>query len=208
MHDSNLDYWLDHRLPDDLRQLVTRSTRGPAATRNTSDPRSGFLALDWLVRSWLPAWLELEMASPRDASELRELEPIADPVATRRAGLSVREVRRRAEARWQYDEHRIWILAGGTATEVLREVAEDAAADTGAVAYMEIAQNAAPDIARDAAYAGAYPAGSAGARAAERLGRGADEDAIRAAATAALAPTVRRLQESACALYREMVGQP
>jgi hypothetical protein len=27
MYESNFDYWLDHRLPDDLRQRVTRSTQ-------------------------------------------------------------------------------------------------------------------------------------------------------------------------------------
>jgi hypothetical protein len=208
MYKSNFDYWLDHRLPDDLRQRVTRSTQWPAATRNRTDSRSSFLALDWLVRTWLPAWLDLGMSSPREGSELRELEPIADPEAAQRAGLLVHDGRRRAEAQWKHDEYRIWILAGDTATTVLREVAEDAAANTGAIAFMEIARNAAPNLARDAAYAGAYPAGSAGARAAGRLGRGADEDAIRAAATAELASTVRRLQESACVLYREMVGQP
>jgi hypothetical protein len=205
---SMLDYWLNHRLPDDLRQRITTSTQGPAATRNRMGFRANFIALDWLVRTWLPAWLDLEMSLPEKATELRELAPIADSIAAERAGPVVRDARRHAEAQWKHDEYTIFIMSGDTATEVLREAAEEAAADTGAVAFMAIAGSAAPNIARDAAYTGAYPAASAAAAAAARLGRGAKESNIRAAATAALAPTVRRLQESACDLYRAMVAEP
>jgi hypothetical protein len=55
------------------------------------------VALDWLIREYLPAWLDLVPALAGQAEALRSLPAVADMATAKAAGVTVRTIREEAE---------------------------------------------------------------------------------------------------------------
>ena len=82
---------LNDVLPDDLRQHLIPLIPSLLGTADDgADETRSYMALDWLIRTWLPTWLDLVPATREDARNLRELGRIVDLVAAERAGPVVR----------------------------------------------------------------------------------------------------------------------
>ena len=181
---------LNDVLPDDLRQeLKALIPSLPGTANDGMDETRGYMALDWLIRTWLPAWLDLVPSCREDATRLRELGRIVDMVAAERAGPVVRQAQKKSAA------------AGDAARAAAWDAARAAAGD----AAWAAAGDAAGDAAGAAAWAAAGDAAWAAAGDAARAAAGA---AARAAARAVLQPTVTDLQRSAIELYRDMIKSP
>ena len=86
---------LNDVLPDDRRQelkFVLPNGDDPLAGTASDglDETRGYLALDWLIRTWTPAWLDLAGLT-EEATALRDLRRIADLLAAQSAGQVVRQ---------------------------------------------------------------------------------------------------------------------
>ena len=135
---------LNDVLPDgrrqDLKPLVPLL---PGTAGDGKDQVRGLMAADWLVRVYLPAWLEL---AGLDAGELRGL-PVLD------------SARARAAAAWDIAWDAAWVAAGAAACEAAWDAAFDAAWDAARDAPWDApwvaAWVAARDAARDAAWVAA-----------------------------------------------------
>ncbi len=161
------------------------------------DEARSYLALDWLVRTYTPAWLDLAGLTV-EARELRDLRRIVDLVAAQAAGPVVRNSREKAAVAWD--------AAGAAAGAAARDAAWDAAWAAAGAAAGDAAWDAAWDAAGDAAGDAAWAAAGAAARDAARDAAGAAaRAAARDAAWAALQPTVATLQASALDLLEAMV---
>jgi hypothetical protein len=120
---------------DDMRQrLRPYLARCIGTAGDGMDQERGFLALDWQIRTCLPAWLRIAGLTS-EADRVEALAPIVDIEAARVAGPVVRAVREKADA--------------------ARAAAGDAAGDAAA---WDAAGAAAWDAARDAARAAAWDA--------------------------------------------------
>ncbi len=229
---------LNDVLPDALRQeLKSLIPSLPGTADDGMDETRGYMALDWLIRTWLPVWLDLVPATREDARKLRELGRIVDLVAAERAGPVVRESQKNAAAAWDaaWDAARAaardaagdaagaaagaaardaaWAAArdaaGAAAWDAAWDAARAAARDAAGDAAWDAARDAARAAARDAAWAAARDAAGAAARdAAGDAARDAAWAAARDAATKVLAPSVEELQRSAIELYRDMIKAP
>jgi hypothetical protein len=96
------------------------------------DETRSYVALDWLIRTYTPAWLDLAGLTA-EAQDLRDLRRIVDLVAAQAAGPVVRNASSKADA------------AGDAARDAARDAAWAAAGD------------AARDAAGDAAWAALKP---------------------------------------------------
>ncbi|HEY6275768.1 MAG TPA: hypothetical protein VIX86_05510 [Streptosporangiaceae bacterium] len=115
---------LNDVLPDDLRQqLVPFVPLLPGTADDGRDERRGYLALDWLVRTYLPAWLDLVPSLAADAAAVRDLPVIDDLDWARLAGPVVQSARDHASAAWDaaWDAAgaAAWAAAGAAAGAVL-----------------------------------------------------------------------------------------
>ena len=89
---------LNDVLPDDLRQqLIPFIALLPGTAGDGLDEARGYLALDWLIRTFTPAWLELAGLG-EEARGLRKLGRIVDMVSAERAAPVVRAGRDKAAA--------------------------------------------------------------------------------------------------------------
>lgn len=113
------------------------------------DEARSYLALDWLIRTYTPAWLDLAGLTEA-AGELRSLRRIADLAAAQAAGPVVRDASTKA------------VAAGAAA-------AGDAAGAAARAAARVAARDAARDAAWDAAAAGAAAAGAVAGAAARAV---------------------------------------
>jgi hypothetical protein len=136
---------LNDRLPDDKRQLLKPLLPELLGTADDGHREArGYMALDWLIRTYLPAWLSLtERIDPSVAQRIRELPPIVDLASARAAGEVVRDARQKAAAAWAA----AWAAAGDAA----RAAAWAAAGDAARAAAWDAARAAAGDAARAAA---------------------------------------------------------
>ncbi|MGH3883429.1 MAG: hypothetical protein ACRDRC_08510, partial [Pseudonocardiaceae bacterium] len=92
---------INDTVPDDLRQQLVPLIRVlPGTAGDGLDEQRGYLALDWLIRTWLPAWLDLVPSCRDDAMRLRALGAIVDLVSAQRARPVVGPARDRADAAW------------------------------------------------------------------------------------------------------------
>jgi hypothetical protein len=81
---------LNDRFPDDRRQrLKPLIPLLPGTAGDGLDERRGYLALDWLVRTFTPAWLDLAGLA-EEAAEMRGLRRIVGLAAAEAAGPVVR----------------------------------------------------------------------------------------------------------------------
>jgi hypothetical protein len=155
------------------------------AADDAIEQRRSLMALDWLIRTWLPTWLDLVPALAVHANAVRALPEMTDANAAA-AGIVVRAAR--AAAR-DAAGHGAWAAAWDAAWDAAGHGAWDAAWDAAGAA------------AGAAAWAAA---GDAAGAAAGNAARAAARDAAGAAAAEHLRPTVLKLQESAQALFLRM----
>ena len=84
---------LNDRWDDEMRQRLRPYLARCIGTANDGmDRERGFLCLDWQIRTYLPAWLELASLS-REAAEVRALRPITDLPTAKAAGPVVHRAR-------------------------------------------------------------------------------------------------------------------
>ena len=185
---------LNDVLPDESRRLLIPFIPAMSHTAGDGlDKARGYLALDWLIRVYTPAWLDLAGLSA-EAGQLRGLHRINDLITVRNAGPVVRMAADKATAAGTAARNAAWDAAGTAA----RAAAEDAAG----TAAWDAAWPAAEDAAETAAGTAAWDAAEDAARAA------AWDAAWTAAKTAArnkLALTVTQLQDSAILLLSTMI---
>ena len=195
------DAWDD----EGRQRLKPFAARAVGTAGDGQDEARSYMALDWLVRTHTPAWLDLA-GLREEATELRGHRRIADQTAATAAHESIKAARQSASATWAAAGYAAVDAAWAAAGYAARAAARGAAVDAARAATWAAARAAA----RDAAWAAA---GYAAVDAARAAARGAAVDAARAAARgaavdaarAALAPTVRHLQESALDLLDRMV---
>lgn len=161
------------------------------------DKDRSYLALDWLVRTHTPAWLDL--AGLRDeAAELRAHRRIVDQETAAAPRESIESARQSASAAWDA----AWDAAGDAAWAAAGYAAWDATWDAAWAAAGCAARSAAGHAAGDADRIAAWDAAGHAAGAAARAAAG---HAAGYAARAALAPTVRHLQASVLDLLDRMI---
>jgi hypothetical protein len=171
------DGWADAQ----RQKLIPFLPRMVGTAGDGQDEARSYLALDWLIRTYTPAWLDLAGLS-EEARALRDLRRIVDLAAAQAAGPVVREAQTKASAAWDAARDAAWDAAWDAARDAAMDAAWDAAMD------------AAMDAARDAARAAAMDAAWDAAR-----------DAAWDAARDALRPTVETLQASALDLLDKMI---
>jgi hypothetical protein len=181
---------LNDVLPDESRRLLIPFI--PAMSRTADDgldEARGYLALDWLIRVYTPAWLDLAGLSA-EAGQLRGLHRINDLITAWNAGSVVRMAADKANAAGD--------AAGDAAWAAAADAAGIAAWDAAGAAAGDAAWHAAGDAAGDAAWAAAWAAAAAAAG-------GAAGDAAGDAVRNKLALTVTQLQDSAILLLSTMI---
>ena len=120
---------LNDILPDDIRQELKRflpngTDRLAGTEHDGKDETRGYIALDWLIRTYTPAWLDL-VGLTAEAAALRDLRSIADLVTAQSAGPVVRDASSKAAAAWVAT----WDAAGAAAGAAARAAAWAAAGD-------------------------------------------------------------------------------
>ena len=159
---------------DRLLKPVLARLVGSRSTPEVERQR-GYLALDWMIREFLPTWLECVDLLRAHASEVRVLATIRDLEAAELAGRDVRAAGAAARA---------------TARDAVAAAAWDAARAAADAARLAADAARAADVAADAVAAAALDAAGASAATAVR-------DALK--------PTVAALQTSARDLLERML---
>jgi hypothetical protein len=166
-----------------LKPLIPRIV----GTRSTPhvEERRAYLALDWLVRVYTPAWLDLVESLRPHAQALRDLPEITDIAGATAAGERVRSAREASAAARAAARAAAWAAAWAAALKATMAAAWEAAWDA---AWDAAARAAALEATMAAAW-----------------------DAVWAAARdkthEVLAPTVELLQASAVQLVERMIAE-
>jgi hypothetical protein len=177
---------------EQLKQYIPRLV-GTAKTPELSQKR-GWMAMDWIVRTYCAAWLALNPGLAHHAEALKSL-----PVITCTADLAAAQPKLDLARR---DATAARAAAGAAAGDAAGDAARAAARDAAWAAARDAARDAAWAAAGDAAWAAAGDAARAAARDAAWAAAG---DAAGAAAGAKLEPTVLALQASAHELFSRMI---
>ncbi|MGH6654434.1 MAG: hypothetical protein ACRDVE_04425, partial [Actinocrinis sp.] len=108
---------LNDVLPDDKRQLLKPLIPELLGTRDDGHREArGYMALDWLIRTYLPTWLSVtERIDAAVAQGIRDLPPIVDMESARAAGELVRAARDKAAAAWDAAGDAAWAAAWAAA---------------------------------------------------------------------------------------------
>jgi hypothetical protein len=145
---------LNDVLGDDRRQELKRFLPLPGQPSPLAgtfgdglDETRSYMALDWLVRTYMPVWLDLAGLTA-EAAALRDLRRIVDLVAVEAAGPVVRDAREKAAAA----RAAAWAAARDAAGDAARDAARDAAGAAAQDTAWDAARAAAGDAARDAAW--------------------------------------------------------
>ncbi|MFJ6215089.1 hypothetical protein ACIQGZ_17395 [Streptomyces sp. NPDC092296] len=137
---------LNDALPGTARQqLVPLVPLMPGTAGDGRDVVRGYLALDWLVRTYTPAWLELAGLTEH-AAGLRALAPVADLDSARTTGPAVREASRAASATWAAARAATWAATWAAAGDAAWAAAWAAAGDAAREAARDAAREAARDV--------------------------------------------------------------
>ena len=126
--------WND-TLPDDDRQNLKRYIPrlvGSAGTPEQEDARA-WMSLDWLVRTYTPAWLRLA-GLVEQADTLAGLPEFRAGVDVSSIRPTIEAVRKDATAAWAAAGAAAWAAAGGAAWDAAGAAAWDAAEAAGAAA--------------------------------------------------------------------------
>ena len=164
------------------------------------DDMRGWMAMDWLIRTYTPAWLSL--GGLTDATDrLRSLGTVSAVDDLGAALEALRFARQRARSAWRTGPG-AWLALG----LIARATARETAWSTAAAAAWAAARAGVGDIAGDRARAAARAAAGDAAATVVRAARaGASRTEARNAGPAALARTLEELQESAFALLDRML---
>lgn len=82
---------LNDALPDDLRQELKGLIPSlPGTFDDGFDEARSFMSLDWLIRVWFPAWLDLSPNGSEGARNIRALDRIMNEMSAESAGPAVR----------------------------------------------------------------------------------------------------------------------
>ena len=129
-------------------------------TRSTQaiEEQRSYLALDWVIRTFLPKWLRLAKINDH-ADKVEALSPIVDMETATTAGPVVRAANEATSKAWAA----AWDAAGDAAGDAAWDAARDAARAAAGDATRAAAWAAAGDAARDAAGAAAGAAAWAAA---------------------------------------------
>ena len=206
-------------LPDSKRQELKPLIPLLAGTAGDGmDTARSYLALDWLIRTYTPAWLDLAGLS-EEAETLRDFRRIVNNAAAKEAVPVVQRARNKANAAWNAARDAAWNAAWDAVWNAAGDAARDAVRNAARAAVWSAAGAAARDAARDAAWNAAWNAAwdaawDAAGDAAWNAARDAVWDAAgdaawnaaRDAAGKKIAPTVAQLQDSAIGLFREMIA--
>ncbi|WP_248963582.1 hypothetical protein [Sphaerisporangium perillae] len=124
---------LPYELRQQLKPLIPRLV-GTAG--DGKDGARSYLALDWLVRTYLVTWLDLYLASStehatrhlstEDAARLRGLEPIVDARTAQKARVKVKQTLHRIptlSAPGRSEGFRLYGIAGGARKRAIKETA-------------------------------------------------------------------------------------
>lgn len=198
---------LNDRWDDAARQKLIPLIPLIVGTRDDQDEARGYLALDWLIRTYTPAWLDLAGLTV-EAAGLRSLPRIVDLAAVESAGPVVRQAQKKAAA--AAGAARDGAAVGAAVEAAVRDATRAAVGDA-ALAAAGAARDAAGDAAGAAArYATRYAVRDATRAAVGAAVGAATPDATRTAVLAAardvLEPTVVMLQDSAVELFRAMTN--
>ncbi len=184
--------WNDALSEEDRDRLIPGAVWVPRLVGSRGDDateeRRAYLALDWLIRIYTPAWLDLVPSLAPHAAALRALPEIVGLTTAEAAGSIV-------HAAWAA----AWAAAWDAAWDSARAAARAAAWADARAAAGDAAWDSARAAARDAARAAAGDAAGYAARAAAW-------DAAGDAAGDALRPTVETLQQSAIDLLDRMLA--
>jgi len=192
---------LEHEPRQRLRPYLTR-TIGTADDR--LDDRRGWMAMDWLIRLYTPAWLRLAALSA-PARALEELSPVAGTDALSVA-LDVLDSARRDARAARAHAFGVPSPTGWAASVAAGLAGREAAWACAGAAAWAAARVSIGDTAGDRARAATRAAaGDAAATAVRRSRLAARHGGARDAARAVLAPTTRRLTESAFDLLDRML---
>jgi hypothetical protein len=198
---TSLNDSLENRPRQLLRPYLAR-TIGTAD--DGLDEARSWMALDWLIRTYTPAWLAAAgLTEP--AHRLADLAPVMDPVGLRDALAALKSARREARSAWSSSLGAArpaawtpWAAGRAAAREAAWGSAGAAAWAAARVAVGDIAGDRAQTVARDIA-------GDAAATVARAARTAAGRAAAREAARGALAPTLEALRRSAFALLDRML---
>jgi len=196
---------LNDSLEDAPRQrLRPYLTRTIGTADDGLDEARSWMAMDWLIRTYAPAWLALAGLT-ESGRRVAELEPVIDAPSLRAARLALGPARRDARAAWSAALGAARATAWAPWTAGRAAAREAAWASAGAAAWAA-ARVGVGDIAGDHARATAREiAGDAAATVARGARAGAGRAAAKDAARAALAPTVETLRRSAFVLLDRML---
>jgi hypothetical protein len=161
-------------------------------TGAADDQKRGLMCVDWIVRTYTPAWMELAGLTEQ-ANVLRSIPEIKSWDALVEATSALVYCRTKSVAAWVAARAAARDAARAAAWDAAWDAAWAAARDAAGVAAGDAARVAAWDAARDAVGDAAWVATWDAARA-----------AAGAAAGAALRPTVLALQKSAVDLAKRM----
>ncbi len=145
---------LNDTLPDDTRQrLVPLAPRLIGTADDGLDETRGYMALDWLIRTYTPAWLDLAGLT-EEAAALRSLRRIVDLAAAEAAGPVVRVGREKAvaagtvagtvagDAAGAATWAAAWAAAGAAAEDAVRAAARAAGGDAVKPTVTQLEQSA------------------------------------------------------------------
>jgi hypothetical protein len=146
---------LNDRWDFDARQKLKPFARRMLNTANDGqDEARGWLAIDWLIRTYTPAWLDLAGLTA-EAAELRSLRRIADSVAWRSMQV---DAEGKISAARSAARSAAYSAACSAACSAARSAARSAAYSAARSAARSAAYSAARSAARSAAYSAAYSA--------------------------------------------------
>jgi hypothetical protein len=142
---------LNDRWDDANRQRLVPFVPRIVGTRDDGkDELRGYLALDWLIRTYTPVWLDLAGLTA-EATALRDLRRIVDLAAAQSAGPVVREAGAKAAAAgaaaWDAAGAAAWDAAGAAAWDAAWAAAGAAAGDAAGAAAGDAAWATAGDAA-------------------------------------------------------------
>lgn len=196
---------LNDGLDDDPRQrLRPYLARTIGSAEDGLDEVRSWIAMDWLIRTYAPAWLELA-GHADSAQRLRALPEIADAAALHGALGELEAARRMTRSAWSEALGNARVAAWAPRAAG-RAAAREAAWGSAGAAAWAAARLAIGEIAGDRARALAREiAGDAAALVGRDAGAGCSRAAAREASRLALAPTLRELRGSALALLDRML---
>lgn len=207
--DDALDY------AEDRQRLLAPYVSRLVDTRSTQEveERRAYMALDWLIRTYTPAWLDLQPELAEHAAALRALPEIVDLATAKLARGSVIDAESAAWSAFVFmAEPAVQYAARSAADSAARSATESAARSAALTAALIGAESAADSAALNAALRGAEFTAESAAWSAALIDAEIDAESavwvafVAAAARSALQSTVERLQVSAVELLDRMIA--